>query len=62
MFLSWLAYRAASLCIYNAKGEKVHEARVDGLAGSYRWQPAGALTGLYYCRLLLANGGNIGAK
>ncbi|MCO6488540.1 MAG: hypothetical protein J5I98_09000 [Phaeodactylibacter sp.] len=62
VFLSWPAGRAASLCIYNAKGEKVHEARVDGPAGSYRWQPAGAPAGLYYCCLLLTNGGNIGGK
>ncbi|MCB0593247.1 MAG: hypothetical protein H6557_09685 [Lewinellaceae bacterium] len=62
VFLSWTAGRATLLSIYNAKGEKVHEAKIPGLATGYRWQPGAVSAGLYYCRLQLAGGRNIGAK
>ncbi len=62
VFLSWPVGRAVSLFIYNAKGEEVHHARLDGSAGGYRWQPAQGAAGLFYCRLLPAGGGSMEGK
>jgi len=65
VFLAWpgLANKAASLAIFNVRGEKVYEAKLNGESNLHEWQAAAERpAGLYFCRLELADGSALEGK
>lgn len=65
VFLAWpgLANKAASLAIFNVRGEKVYHAKLNGERSLHEWPAAAEWpAGLYFCRLELADGSALEGK